>query len=93
MAANDDYLTFAAYFLWVYTDMKTIQSKTSGGYKYWHILKSRRINGKQRPIVLAYLGKADNLFRPLQGITQNIKLKSYSHGGVCAFIHFLIYNL
>lgn len=66
--------------------MATIQSKTSRGHKYWYIVESRRVNGKPRPIVLAYLGKADDLFRRLQGITENIKLKSYSHGGVCALL-------
>ncbi len=37
--------------------MATIQSKTTKGYKYWYIVESRRVNGKPRPIVLAYLGK------------------------------------
>ncbi|GAI48971.1 unnamed protein product, partial [marine sediment metagenome] len=41
--------------------MATIQSKTTKGYKYWYIVESRRVNGKPRPIVLAYLGKADDL--------------------------------
>ncbi len=40
--------------------MATIQSKTTKGYKYWYFVESRRVNGKPRPIVLAYLGKAVN---------------------------------
>lgn len=65
--------------------MATIQSKKSRGYKYWYIVESRRVNGKPRPVVLAYLGKADDLLKRLQGLYQ-LKLKSYSHGAVCALI-------
>jgi transposase len=67
--------------------MATIQSKTSHGCKYWYIVESRRINGKPRPIVLAYLGKADDLLKKLQGLSDDrIKLKSYSHGALCALL-------
>jgi len=65
--------------------MATIQSKTTKGYKYWYIVESRRVNGKPRPIVLAYLGKAEDLLKRLQG-DLSFKLKSYSHGGVSALI-------
>ncbi len=67
--------------------MATIQAKVSRGHKYWYIVESKRINGKPRPIVLAYLGKADGLLRRLQGITSRIRLKSYSHGGVAALLN------
>ena len=65
--------------------MATIQNKKSRGYKYWYIVESRRVNGKPRPVVLAYLGKADDLLKRLQGLYE-LKLKSYSHGAVCALI-------
>lgn len=65
--------------------MATIQSKTTKGYKYWYIVESRRVNGKPRPVVLAYLGKADDLLKRLQGL-QAYKLKSYSHGAVSALL-------
>ncbi|MDR4505029.1 MAG: IS1634 family transposase [Candidatus Scalindua sp.] len=65
----------------------TIQSKTSRGYKYWYIVESRRVNGKPRPIVLAYLGKANDLLRRLQGLTEGLRLKSYSHGAVAALLN------
>lgn len=65
--------------------MATIQSKTTKGYKYWYIVESRRVNGKPRPIVMAYLGKAEDLLKRLQG-NLSFKLKSYSHGGVSALI-------
>lgn len=65
--------------------MATIQSKSTRGYKYWYIVESRRVNGKPRPVVLAYLGKADDLLKRLQGLYA-LKLKSYSHGAVSALI-------
>jgi transposase len=65
--------------------MATIQSKITNGHKYWYIVESRRVNGKPRPIVLAYLGKADDLLVRLQGL-QKYNLKSYSHGAVSALI-------
>jgi transposase len=66
--------------------MATIQARKSRGRKYWYIVESRRINGKPRPITLAYLGKADDLLKRLTGLTENIKLKSYSHGAVAALL-------
>ena len=66
--------------------MATIQNKKSRGYKYWYIVESRRVNGKPRPVVLAYLGKADDLLKRLHGLYE-LKLKSYSHGTVCALIN------
>ena len=65
--------------------MATIQSKITKGYKYWYIVESKRVNGKPRPVVLAYLGKADDLLKRLQGLHPH-KLKSYSHGAVNALI-------
>jgi len=65
----------------------TIQSKMSRGHKYWYIVESRRVNGKPRPIVLAYLGKAEDLLRRLQqGIGERLKVKSHSHGAVAALL-------
>lgn len=65
--------------------MATIQSKISRGHKYWYIVESRRVNGKPRPIVLEYLGKAETLLRRLQhGIGKKLKVKSHSHGAVAA---------
>ena len=66
--------------------MASIQSKMSRGHKYWYIVESRRVGGKPRPIVLAYLGKADGLLKRLQGIKDSVKLKSYSHGLVATLL-------
>jgi len=67
--------------------MATIQAKVSRGQKYWYIVESRRVNGKPRPVVLAYLGKAENLLKRLEGIEGRIKLKSYSHGAIAALLN------
>jgi transposase len=64
----------------------TIQSKKSRGHKYWYIVESRRVNGKPRPIVLEYLGKPDALLKRLQGLTEGLRLKSYSHGAIAALL-------
>jgi len=66
--------------------LATIQAKISRGQKYWYIVESRRINGKPRPVVLAYLGKACDLLKRLQGLTGDLHLKSYSHGAISAML-------
>ena len=66
--------------------MATLQQKTSRGHKYWYIVESRRVNGKPRPIVLKYLGKAEDLLRRLQGLSGKHRIKSYSHGAVAALL-------
>ena len=66
--------------------MASLQQKTSRGHKYWYIVESRRVNGKPRPVVLAYLGKADDLLRRLAGIGSGAGIKSYAHGAVAALL-------
>lgn len=66
--------------------MATIQSKRSRGHKYWYIVESRRVNGKPRPIVLEYLGRPDDLLKRLRGLTEGLRLKSYSHGAIAALL-------
>lgn len=70
---------------YVYTDMATIQKRTSRGHTYWAIVESRRVNGKPRPIVLEYLGSAETL---LQRLTEGIpkKVRTYSHGTVAVML-------
>jgi transposase len=65
--------------------MATIQARTVKGHKYWYIVESRRVEGKPRPIVLAYLGKAEELLEKLQG-QATVSVKSYSYGGVAALL-------
>ena len=66
--------------------MASLQQKTVNGYKYWYIVEGRRINGKPTPVVLQYLGTADNLLKKLNQRSENIQLKSYSHGDIAALL-------
>lgn len=78
-------MTFSAIYGTVYTNMATLQKRRSRGHVYWSIVESRRINGKPRPVILAYLGRAEDLLKRLtEGIPQ--KVKSYSHGAVAALL-------
>ena len=66
--------------------MATLQKRKSRGNTYWSIVESRRVNGKPRPVILAYLGRAEDLLKRLQqGIPQ--KVRSYSHGTVSMLLH------
>lgn len=67
--------------------MATLQQKSSRGHKYWSIVESRRVNGKPRPVVLAYIGTAENLLRRLEREHGAMKVKSYSHGAVAALLN------
>lgn len=64
--------------------MATLQKKTSRGHTYWYVVESRRINGKPRPVVLAYLGKPEDLLARLAGQAGRLQLRSVSHGAVAA---------
>jgi transposase len=66
--------------------MATIQAKNCRGHRYWYIVESRRINGKPRPVVLAYLGKPEQLLQRLQGLSGPLRVKSYAHGAVAALL-------
>lgn len=66
--------------------MVSIQSKTSGGRKYWAIVESRRVNGKPRPVVIQYLGTAETLLERLQNPDSRSSIKSFSHGAVAALL-------
>jgi len=63
--------------------MASIQRVYVRGHSYWRIVESRRVNGKPRPIVVAYLGKADNLLARLRA-AESLHLRSRSHGAVAA---------
>jgi len=66
--------------------MATLQPKKSRGHTYWYVVESRRVNGKPRPVVLAYLGKPEDLLRRLAGLADAVRLKSYAHGAVAALL-------
>lgn len=72
------------HFTWVI--MVSIQSKISGGKKYWVMVESRRVNGKPRPVVIQYLGTAETLLERLQNPHSPASVKSFSHGAVAALL-------
>jgi len=63
--------------------MASLQRVNVRGYSYWRIVESRRINGKPRPIVVAYLGKADDLLTRLRA-ADAVRIRSRAHGAVVA---------
>lgn len=66
--------------------MATLQKRKSRGHNYWSIVESRRVNGKPRPIILEYLGTADQLLKRLtEGIPK--KVRSYSYGAVAVMLN------
>jgi transposase len=64
--------------------MASLQRVRVRGHSYWRIVESRRVNGKPRPIVIAHLGKADELLAKLKATETGLRLRSLSHGAVAA---------
>jgi transposase len=66
--------------------MASLQARKVRGHTYWHIVESRRVNGKPRPIPIAYLGKADDILARLKAAdaSEGLRLHSRSHGAVAA---------
>jgi transposase len=65
--------------------MATIQKRKSRGHTYWYIVESRRVNGKPRPVTLAYLGRPEDLLLRLQGLKE-FKVRSFSHGDTACLV-------
>ena len=63
--------------------MASLPARRVRGHTYWHLVESRRINGKPRPVPIAYLGKADDLLVRLKA-ADALRLHSRSHGAVAA---------
>lgn len=66
--------------------MAAIQYRISRGNKYWSIVESRRVNGKPRTFILAYLGTASGLLDRLRS-DERLSIKSYSHGDTIALLN------
>ena len=64
--------------------MASIQPKKVHGHTYYQIVQSRRVNGKPRPIVLAHLGKAEDLLRRLQQADTPLQAEVAEFGAVAA---------
>jgi transposase len=66
--------------------MASLQARRVRGHTYWHIVESRRINGKPRPVPVAYLGRAETILARLQD-AGTLRLRSHAHGAVAALWH------
>jgi transposase len=71
--------------------MVSIQSHKVSGKTYWRIVESRRVNGKPRPVPVAYLGSAEDLLSRIQG-GEDLRLHSSAHGAVAA-VHKIVLEL
>lgn len=72
------------------TTMATLQKRKVKGHNYWYIVESKRVNGKPRPIVLAYLGRTEQLLEKLTAAREGqIKVTSFSYGGVFILWNFI----
>jgi len=63
--------------------MPSLQPVKRKGHTYWRIVSCRRVNGKPTPYVVAYLGKADDILKRLDGADE-ARVRSWSHGAVAA---------
>jgi transposase len=63
--------------------MASLQAVRRHGRTYWRIVESRRVNGKPRPVPIAYLGRSADILARLQA-TEPIRVRSLSHGAVAA---------
>lgn len=63
--------------------MASLQRVVSKGKSYYRLVTCRRINGKPTPVVLAYLGSADDILKRLEAGDET-KVRSWSHGDVAA---------
>ena len=65
--------------------MASLQRKIIHGHPYYYLVESRRINGRPRPVVLAYLGSANTLLQRLQQVhTEPTRARLSQFGGVAA---------
>ena len=63
--------------------MPSLQAIRVKGNTYYRLVTCRRVDGKPTPVVLAYLGKADDILKRLEGADET-RIRSWSHGGVAA---------
>ena len=63
--------------------MASLQAVRVKGNTYYRLVTCRRINGKPTPVVLEYLGKADDIQKRLEGADE-ARVRSWSHGAVAA---------
>ncbi len=63
--------------------MASLQAIRVKGKTYYRLVTCRRIAGKPTPVVLAYLGKADDIQKRIEAADE-ARVRSWSHGAVAA---------
>jgi len=63
--------------------MASLQAVRVKGNTYYRLVTCRRIGGKPTPVVLAYLGKADDIQKRIEAADE-ARVRSWSHGAVAA---------
>ena len=65
--------------------MASLQRRTVHGRAYYYLVESRRVNGRPRPVILAYLGSANRLLQRLQNSPgKALQARLLQLGGVAA---------
>jgi len=65
--------------------MASLQRRMVHGRAYYYLVESRRVNGRPRPVVLAYLGSANRLLQRLQeSPAKALRARLRQLGGVAA---------
>ena len=64
--------------------MAYYKTKRISGQDYLYIYETRLVDGKPRPVMQAYLGKADRALAQLQGGPPREEIRSFAHGAVAA---------
>jgi transposase len=72
--------------------MASLQRRKVKGYYYWYVVESRRINGKPRPVTIAYLGSIEKILDMAKNGVIVKKAKSFSHGAVYALWNIALKN-
>jgi transposase len=66
--------------------MAYYKKKRISGQEYLYIYETRLVDGKPRPVMLAYLGKANGALSRLAGAAPQEEIKSFAHGAVAAVL-------
>ena len=63
--------------------MASLQPVRVKGHTYYRLVTCKRVDGKPKPVVLAYLGKADDILERIEAADE-ARVRSWSHGAVAA---------
>lgn len=67
--------------------MVSLQPKTQDGRKYWHVIKSARVNGKPKVVWQKYIGSAETILKLKENAeSSSFKLVSFQYGKIAALL-------